>query len=449
MKKITIFSLLLASAFGLQAQTWQSRIAGFSYSVNGGQVYAINENVAWTYGIEWDGNGPTYENTGLSRTYTGGNAWESVLFPTQEKAQMISLSALDENQVWLLLNLDPEDSEDEFRLYKTSNGGANWTIQDIFLPTNPALIHMWDASEGVVISDPDQDGFRIRRTIDGGETWTPVANLPPALFDELLTLNTSAVKGNSLWTATALGRVLTTNDRGLTWSVIETPFNAFPPYSLDVSDDGQLYMVSYDRFAVHGDSRIFRKQLPDGPWLNISEPTTTYFPYTIKAIPGSSTVMFTTFDWISNKWLTRISFSEGQSWLTLDSTIQATYTDFYNTEIGYASQENFTGFGSTRMYRYVGSPLLGIINQTPLQDASISITPNPAVTASTIYFESTARDDYWMMIHDMQGNLVFRKNYKAISSISEKVDITSWPPGIYALTMASPKGILTKAINKL
>jgi hypothetical protein len=448
MKKITIFSLLLACAFALQAQTWQSRIAGFSYSVNGGQVYAISENVAWTYGVEWDGNGLTHEHTGLSRTYTAGSAWESVSFPTQEKAQLISLAAIDENHVWLLLSMDPDDSEDEFRLYKTTNGGTDWTTQDIFLPTHPALIHMWNALEGVVISDPDPDGFRIRRTLDGGVTWTPVDNLPPALFDELVTFNTSAVSGNSLWAATALGRVLTTNDRGLTWSVIESPFNEFPPYSLDVSDDGQLYMVSYDRFAVHGDTRIFRKQLPDGPWLNISEQATTYFPYNIKAIPGSPTVMFTTFDWISNKWLTRISFSEGLSWITVDSTIQATYTDFYNTEIGYASQENFTGFGSTRMYRYVGSPLLGISNQTPLRDATIAITPNPSSTTSTVDFVSNTSADYWLLIHDMQGNLLYRAEYTNATLFSEQIDISAWPAGNFALTVASDRGILTRSLTK-
>jgi hypothetical protein len=447
MKKGMIFSVLTLTAWVAYAQTWQARVAGFSYPVNGGQVYAINDHVAWAYGVEWDGDGQTYENTGLSRTVMAGNGWESVSFPTQEPALIINIAALDEFRAWILLAIDPEAEQPDFRLYKTIDGGITWDSQTIFLPTFPSHIHMWDENTGVVLSDPDPDGFRIRRTENGGETWAPVDNLPAALFDEVMSFNTTVVRSDEIWSATVLGRVLYSADRGLTWSVIESPFHDFLPVSIDVSERGQLYMVYYDHFAEHGDTRIYRKQLPNGPWLNLSEQVTTYYPYTIKAIPGSDVVAFTTYDWIDQHWLTRISTNEALSWVTLDSITHATYIDFYNAETGYASQENFSG-GTTRIYRYVGSPLVGLFSQLPLPHASLSMTPNPGSSSSVINFKSAVGNDYRILVHTMQGQLMYSADHHASSNITHRMNMEGWPAGMYTVTITSKEGMISGTLSK-
>jgi photosystem II stability/assembly factor-like uncharacterized protein len=122
------------------------------------------------------------------------------------------------------------------RIYKTSDGGKTWSLQ--FTNQEPKAFFdgfaFWNARNGIAFSDPVDGHFLIIRTDDGGATWKeiPRANMPAALPDEaaFAASGTSiAVAGTDhVWIATGgfAARVFHSSDRGLTWSVANTPIRS-------------------------------------------------------------------------------------------------------------------------------------------------------------------------------------------------------------------------------
>src|SRR5579883_2410810 len=75
----------------------------------------------------------------------------------------------------------------DFRIYKTTDGGATWTMQ--FQNQNPLAfydcISFWTPRRGLSHSDSVNGVFPELRTRDGGRHWEDIsANMPPALPGE-------------------------------------------------------------------------------------------------------------------------------------------------------------------------------------------------------------------------------------------------------------------------
>ncbi|MFP4469675.1 MAG: WD40/YVTN/BNR-like repeat-containing protein [Bacteroidales bacterium] len=119
------------------------------------------------------------------------------------------------------------------RIFKTTDGGKNWKIT--FSSDNPSIflnaISFWDAMQGIVMGDPYGGHLFILKTKDAGENWEriPVAQIPRALTAE----GGFAASGTCLrtlppvfaWIGTGgdSARVYRTEDKGLTWKVVNTP----------------------------------------------------------------------------------------------------------------------------------------------------------------------------------------------------------------------------------
>ena len=97
-----------------------------------------------------------------------------------------------------------------------------------------AHARFWDRKHGIVLSDPLEGKFVLFTTDDGGLTWkqVPPAALPAALPNEgafAASNSCLVVQGKSnVWFATGgtkVARVFTSNDRGKTWRVTETPMH--------------------------------------------------------------------------------------------------------------------------------------------------------------------------------------------------------------------------------
>jgi photosystem II stability/assembly factor-like uncharacterized protein len=124
------------------------------------------------------------------------------------------------------------------RIYRTVDGGQNWTLQwsdttkGIFLDG----MAFWDASRGIAFSDPVNGKPVILRT-QNGTTWERVdpARIPDALPGEgaFAASGTSvAVQGQqNAWIATGAGpeaRVFRSTDGGRTWQVSSAGLSAGP-----------------------------------------------------------------------------------------------------------------------------------------------------------------------------------------------------------------------------
>jgi photosystem II stability/assembly factor-like uncharacterized protein len=91
-------------------------------------------------------------------------------------------------------------------------------------------MQFWNDNEGIAIGDPIDNCLSIIITRDGGETWTKTScdKLPKVFYGEaaFAASNTNIIiKENSTWIVSGgkRSRVFYSPDKGISWSVYETP----------------------------------------------------------------------------------------------------------------------------------------------------------------------------------------------------------------------------------
>ena len=113
----------------------------------------------------------------------------------------------------------------------------------------------WNDQEGIAIGDSTDGCLSIIITRDGGETWKKLSceGLPKAKENEgaFAASDTNiAIVGNKTWVATTAGRVYYSEDKGLTWTIFDTPIvkekETEGIYSIDFYDE-------LNGFAIGGD----------------------------------------------------------------------------------------------------------------------------------------------------------------------------------------------------
>jgi photosystem II stability/assembly factor-like uncharacterized protein len=154
--------------------------------------------------------------------------------PGTEALQFRDIEAFDASRAVILSIGTGTDS----RVYVTKDGGASWTLG--FQNDDPAAFYdcmtFFDKRHGLAMSDPVGGAFRIIATDDGGLSWHVVpADMPPALPGEagFAASGQCIVRSgpNDVWLASgggATARVYHSADRGLHWTVADTPIPSGP-----------------------------------------------------------------------------------------------------------------------------------------------------------------------------------------------------------------------------
>ena len=125
----------------------------------------------------------------------------------------------------------------DFRIYKTEDGGAHWSIQFKNKTANAFYdcFAFWTPDRGVAHSDSVNGVFPDIRTTNG-TTWHSIAgNMPPALTGEASFSSSGTcitTEGwQNAWIATggsSIARILATRDGGDTWNAYDTPLVSNP-----------------------------------------------------------------------------------------------------------------------------------------------------------------------------------------------------------------------------
>jgi len=182
-------------------------------------VSAVDSSVAWASGV--DGT--------WTRTLDGGRSWEVGSVAGADSLQFRDVYAVSADTAYLL----SAGTGDQSRIYRTTDGGANWTLEFVN-PIADAFFDcfaFWEPTAGIAFSDAVDGRFVAVRTEDGDQ-WTPLpaGALPAAQTGEggfaasgtcVVTLGDSTV-----WIATGnapVARVLRSEDRGRTWSAAAVP----------------------------------------------------------------------------------------------------------------------------------------------------------------------------------------------------------------------------------
>ena len=269
------------------SQHWQEQKSGTRARLRG--VSAIDQKVVWASGS--DGT--------VLRTVDGGAHWESLAVPGAADLDFRDVQGVDAKTAYVL----SIGEGDKSRIYKTVDGGATWKIQ--FTNHEPKAFFdgfaFWDANNGIAFSDPVDGRFLIIHTTDGGANWKeiPRENIPPALADEaaFAASGTSiAVAGkDQAWIATggSAARVFHSSDRGLTWSVSNTPIGSgaasagiFSIYALSTQS---VYVVGGD-YKKERESGMNFARSTDGGETWVSGPSLPGYRSAIAAVAGNELI---------------------------------------------------------------------------------------------------------------------------------------------------------------
>ena len=136
-------------------------------------VSPVDSRVVWA-----GGTGGTYVVT-----TDGGDHWKSAVVPGAENDQFRDVHAVSDKIAYLM---SIGNTTTDFKVYKTIDGGAHWTIQ--FTNEDPLAFYdcfaFWTPDRGITHSDSGNGVFPDIRTTNGN-TWESIAaNMPPALPGE-------------------------------------------------------------------------------------------------------------------------------------------------------------------------------------------------------------------------------------------------------------------------
>lgn len=181
-------------------------------------ISVSGDDVIWASGLEGT----------FVRSIDGGATWTAGVVAGAEERQFRDVHGVDADTAYLL-SAGPGEAS---RIYKTTDGGASWTVQF----TNPIpeaffdCMDFWDENHGLAYSDSVDGGIVVIKTVDGA-TWERISadRLPPALPGEggFAASGTCVTVVGPSTAYIAMGvngaRILRTEDRGASWDVIATP----------------------------------------------------------------------------------------------------------------------------------------------------------------------------------------------------------------------------------
>lgn len=209
---------------------WKVMTTGIDTNLRGVSLVAPptgqrGEVVVWASG----------SNGMILKSVDSGRTWQQYKVPGGETLDFRGIRAFTTASAYVMSSGEGDKS----RIYKTTDGGATWTLQ--FTDTRPTFFLDAIACDGerkcVALSDPVDGKFVIVRTTDG-ENWQIAPNqfMPPALKDEgafaasnssLMMLHAGRdVDHTLLYFATggpSGARVFRSPDFGKSWSTTDTP----------------------------------------------------------------------------------------------------------------------------------------------------------------------------------------------------------------------------------
>jgi photosystem II stability/assembly factor-like uncharacterized protein len=187
-------------------------------------VSPVNSRIVWA-----SGRGGTYVVT-----TDGGRHWKAGVVTGAEALQFRDVQGVSDKVAYLQ---SIGDNPTDFRIYKTLDGGAHWTMQ--FQNQNPDAFYdcfaFWTPWRGISHSDSVNGVFPDLRTTDG-KHWRDISNhMPPALPGEFSFASSGtcvATQGlRNAWIVTggaSAARILATRDAGNTWNAYDTPLVSSP-----------------------------------------------------------------------------------------------------------------------------------------------------------------------------------------------------------------------------
>ena len=454
MKKILLTGFALVSMVS-QAQTWVDQATKFPVNFGVDEIALVDANTVWTFAYDGSGGG-TYPKI-VSRTTNGGTTWTaSTITGPGSNALISDLHAFDANTAWVVTAPFAAGSNAN-RMWKTVNGGANWTQQTIPYTAGSFANHVyfWDANNGWSSGDPLNGKFEMYKTSNGGTSWTLVAGAPaPDNADDFTYVGLKEVVGDNIWVGTSLGKILRSTDRGTTWASSYSPALDFGgvitsgssgAFAFKNASSGLLLTVDGSDDPLTTQAALYSSSdggatwdeiIPSGPWYfgDITHVPGTANTYVSTGInPGTAAEPRP--QWMGSSYST----DGGLSWTAIDAEEQRGKVAFLNSTTGWAGQFSDGPAGTTGILKFDGNLNLGVSNNAV--KSGLQIYPNPAGDVVNI----TAKQEIKAItIIDLSG--------KRVQSLkgADQINVSSLAKGTYIVQVLYANGSVenTKLMKK-
>ena len=241
--RLKMASLVLLMSVSPAFAQWHPQKSNTDASLWGLSI--VNGNVVWA-----SGTGGTF-----ARTTDGGETWQAGTVAGAEKLDFYDVYATDSESAYLL----SIGKGNESRIYKTTNGGKNWTLQ--YTEQNPKAfldcIAFWDAKHGMVVGDPLDGKPELLTTSDGGAHW---ALLQPKTIP-------SAKNGEGAPAGSCLATYAGTKGRPEDWQAWFVTENASRVFH--TTDSGKSWVASETPLVTGQNQGVFSIAVVDAEWLVI------------------------------------------------------------------------------------------------------------------------------------------------------------------------------------
>ncbi len=456
---------LFCSAPSLHAQ-WKAYTPALSDTVGAFDLRIAqgNSQVAWCVAMKYDVTPTTFawvptDSLFFTKTADGGDTWSAGTIPMGVEPYASNICPISSTTAWASgLDVDLVSY-----VLRTDDGGATWKrqLEDGFVGATSYVdfVHFWDDKNGVAMGDPapsatEPDPFyEIYTTTDGGLTWSrvPSASIPPPIADEYGASANYQVRGDYVWFLTidvvtgAGKRLFRSKDRGQTWEVLSVADNRINLFSFADT----LHGLGARRISPTQAQLIFTADGGD-TWTDLALFASSQSATSYVLIPKSNYIMVTRrANNVTGPFRTTLSKDLGKTWMELSTGTgeHAAALKFDSPTLGYGGEWQPTGH-ATRMYKYAGSPLTGLLSGIVL-DARVTVGPNPTVDQVNVEIEVAEPAEFLLLLHDAQGRLMERRTVGKTAVGNTRFDLSHLPAGLYTLTVSSEKGYLTRVISKI
>lgn len=415
----------------VNAQFWSEKATGFTAANRTlSSISIVNTSVIWAIALD-NSAAPDYTIKEFTKSTDGGETWTPGtinLGANTSGLGITSISAISDQIAWISAAPDVSDFGG---VWKTIDGGLTWTKQTTALFNNPidsytSFVHFWDASNGVTGGDTENGTFEIYTTSNGGNNWNRVigANIPSSLVGEMGYVGVTSVVGNIFWFGTSAGRIFKSIDKGLSWTVTQTPSTDF---NLGL-DRFTFSDANNGLFMDHNNTTTLYKTTDGGNnWTSITTPG--FYKTNIAYIPGTSTVIAGA---AANPFSSSYSTDNGSTWTTIDSGVFHGTLAFLNDSFGFSAGIN-TNATTGGISKFAGLPL-----KTPSFEADKQIVAYPNPTNGILKINSNNSLIKEVSVYDLLGKEVFNSKFSPLNNVN--LDLNSLQAGNYILKTTSDSG---------
>ena len=387
-------------------------------------ISIVDANTVW--GIADDGSKAAAKNVQeFTKTTNGGSTWTSGKIDVGNSALGIAMiHALNANTAWV--PSFPNGSGQTGGIFKTTDGGTNWTRQNSASFNDAAsfanLVYFWDANIGFSQGDPVNGEFEIYTTTNGGTTWTitPDDNIADPLNGEYNYTGKMDVVGDYIWFGTNKGRMYRSSDKGKNLTVHTTPLSDFAGsnFSFKSTTEGMI---------IDKAGKVYQTTDGGESW-SATTTTGTVFPDGVCWIEGTNTLISVGESYGVGG--SSYSTDGGKTWVVIDSE-QHLYVEFIDENTGWTGGLNQSD-SKHGMWKWDNITLAtDDVNNTIVDLTDFFLYPNPTSNVLNIVSKKEMNRAIQGNIVDISGRLISPLTLRNITTI----DVSAYHRGVYFLVL--------------